>query len=430
MSTKGVASMFSSTLWRAFTTPVTYALLAVLIGTAIMQVRYVNKALQKFDSTQVIPVQFVLFTLSVIMGSAILYRDFEQATVESAVKFAGGCFLTFLGVYFITSGRASRDNDAEHASDEDDEEENIGVAQLDHNTREHRPSFSSRSTGKRKTVQNGDGCVDEMQWSRRSSHISFADRAPPKTPQHFQSTGSAPEILLTKTPEAESEDQEFETESAPLLGNPWRSTPDNSAPSPSRHHSSPIIPTDAHSSLLSIMGMSYHPPNEIHRTHSQDNPHTHPIYQSHNPPQPDPGLKDRPITPARTSLSLIMPGPLSSPLSGGLSAVVADTLRRGVDSPMSAKSRRSSKLSVRRLKSISQGPFDLDDGEEGSPLKQSQTNEDGVMTPRTSHGERSIQTPDEESSSSRNRARSLSNTLGDFLRGKRGRKDDDAAGGV
>lgn len=97
---------------------------------------------------------------------------------------------------------------------------------------------------------------------------------------------------------------------------------------------------------------------------------------------------------------------------------------------MSAKSRRSSKLSVRRLKSISQGPFDLDDGEEGSPLKQSQTNEDGVMTPRTSHGERSIQTPDEESSSSRNRARSLSNTLGDFLRGKRGRKDDDAAGGV
>lgn len=396
--------MLSSTLWRALTNPVTYALLAVLIGTAVMQVRYVNKALQRFDSTQVIPVQFVLFTLSVIMGSAILYRDFEQATVESAVKFAGGCFLTFLGVYFITSGRASPDDEA--ASNEEDDEENIG---LTYGTRENRPSFSSRSTGQR-TIRQTDGPADEMQWS--SSHISFADPGAPKTPQRFPSTGSAPEIVLTKTPEFGSGGQELEPESTPLLGN------NSHAPSPSRYYSSPDVHTEAQSSLLSIMG-SNRPPGEIQRTHSHENPHTHPNLQSNNPPEPDPVLKDRPVTPARTSLSLIMPGPLSSPLSGGLSAVVADTLRRGIDSPMSARSRKSSRMDIRRMRSSPQVLLEPEDGEDGSPLKQSQTYDDEV--PRS---EASTRAEEAGSSVPRNRARSLSNTLGDFLRGRRGKKDD------
>src|SRR5208282_5277293 len=92
---------------------------------SIMQVRYVNKALQRFDSTQVIPVQFVLFTLSVIIGSAVLYRDFEKTTVERAVKFVGGCLLTFFGVFLITSGRDSLTDD----SDDEDEgnDERIGL---------------------------------------------------------------------------------------------------------------------------------------------------------------------------------------------------------------------------------------------------------------------------------------------------------------
>lgn len=63
-----------------------------------MQIRYVNRALQRFDSTQVIPIQFVLFTISVIIGSAVLYRDFESATGDRIGKFVGGCLLTFLGV--------------------------------------------------------------------------------------------------------------------------------------------------------------------------------------------------------------------------------------------------------------------------------------------------------------------------------------------
>ena len=85
-----------------------------------MQIRYINRALQRFDSTQVIPTQFVLFTLSVIIGSAVLYQDFDAYTPSRAGKFVGGCLLTFLGVYFITSGRVRADDESSCSTDEEE----------------------------------------------------------------------------------------------------------------------------------------------------------------------------------------------------------------------------------------------------------------------------------------------------------------------
>lgn len=43
-----------------------------------MQIKYLNRALQYFESTTVIPTQFVLFTISAIIGSAVVYKDFDQ----------------------------------------------------------------------------------------------------------------------------------------------------------------------------------------------------------------------------------------------------------------------------------------------------------------------------------------------------------------
>jgi hypothetical protein len=49
----------------------------------------------------VIPVQFVLFTLSAIIGSAILYGDFQKAKFHQVVTFLYGCAATFAGVFII-----------------------------------------------------------------------------------------------------------------------------------------------------------------------------------------------------------------------------------------------------------------------------------------------------------------------------------------
>ncbi|EGX91619.1 DUF803 domain membrane protein [Cordyceps militaris CM01] len=151
LATKGVSSMLSSTLWRAFTAPLTYLLLFILLSTAIMQIRYVNRALQRFNSTQVIPIQFVMFTLCVIIGSAVLYRDFEKTTPEQASKFVGGCLLTFFGVFLITSGRQRKDEDEDYIDDAEGVDETFGlidqegnpVAEPDNDSRSDVPSRRS-----------------------------------------------------------------------------------------------------------------------------------------------------------------------------------------------------------------------------------------------------------------------------------------------
>lgn len=50
----------------------------------------------------VIPTQFVLFTLAAIIGSAVLYRDFDDISFHRFVVFIYGCLTTFLGVYLLT----------------------------------------------------------------------------------------------------------------------------------------------------------------------------------------------------------------------------------------------------------------------------------------------------------------------------------------
>jgi len=91
----------------------TYPVLAVLILTGVGQIRYLNRALMRFDSKVVIPVQFVLFTLSAIIGSAILYGDFKTAKFHQIVTFLYGCVATFLGVFIITWAPSSQDDNAE-----------------------------------------------------------------------------------------------------------------------------------------------------------------------------------------------------------------------------------------------------------------------------------------------------------------------------
>lgn len=380
-----------------------------------MQVKYVNKALQRFDSTQVIPVQFVMFTLSVIIGSAVLYRDFEKATAENVGKFVGGCLLTFFGVWLITSGRSRHDDDDESESDE--EEETIGLAnqdQLEETTWQGGPQkFESVRSQSRVEIENGgDAAYDsDLDDSRRSSRVSFAEPSPgPLTPRMYSNTTNRPSLRVTAI--SSDTDLPSGSESTPLLTNPWKNAASESLQT-SRHPgmtsmtSSPVLPSEAQTSTDSLK------PPMSSRSATHENLHTHPNHQN----GPTPPSADRPKTP-RHSISRMLPGPLLSPLSSGLSAVVADSLRRGVDSPLRNRSIRRPRLGVRRNKSGSQRLLqgdDLTDDEYGtSPLKQSTTADD--VSRSSGNGQSSER-------SRVTRTRSLSNTLGDLFRGKRQKTD-------
>jgi hypothetical protein len=67
----------------------------------------------KFDSKVVIPTQFVLFNLAAIVGSAVLYRDFDRLPFERFVIFLYGCAATFLGVFILA-------RPSQHPADDDE----------------------------------------------------------------------------------------------------------------------------------------------------------------------------------------------------------------------------------------------------------------------------------------------------------------------
>ncbi|KAL8946872.1 MAG: hypothetical protein Q9222_006784 [Ikaeria aurantiellina] len=103
----------------------------------------------------------------------------------------------------------------------------------------------------------------------------------------------------------------------------------------------------------------------------------------------------------------LRPGPFMSPLSSSLSAIVADSLRRGVhDSPSSAAAaRRRPRLDGMRQSKSQRAPAEAEDVEDGdSPLKQVATSEDGV-------GGREEVVEDEVG-----RKQSIGAALGEFLR--------------
>ncbi|KAI8802626.1 magnesium transporter NIPA-domain-containing protein [Cladochytrium replicatum] len=109
LSTKALSSLINTNFFLIVTYPITYLMLFVLVSTALLQVRYLNHALARFDSTEVIPTNFVLFTISTIIGSALLYHDFNRMTEFAIVSCLFGVFCMFGGVFLITGQRHSDD---------------------------------------------------------------------------------------------------------------------------------------------------------------------------------------------------------------------------------------------------------------------------------------------------------------------------------
>ena len=343
LSTKGIASLLSYQLWKVITFPVTYLLLAILVFTAVMQVKYVNRALQRFDSTQVIPTQFVMFTLFVILGSAILYRDFENRSTEDATKFFGGCALTFLGVWLITSGRGKETEDEEPGEDEEAinlvDEERFQNTVADVNP-PRKPSYASGS-------QKGFSTTD----------LPEDKQAPPmprmhSTPEYAVSIVSAPHAT-TPSPSSPpssahgaSRGPSLDYQSAlDLPNNPWASGTPSPVPSSShrnQHDAPPLgLPkpptlntTSSDSIVPATTRSSSHRPRTPHDPLSNTNPSNH-------------LTPDRRTVLPRHSITDMFTTPLSAPLSSSLSAVVADNLRHGV----TQRSRRASLREMNRTSS-------------------------------------------------------------------------------
>ncbi|EXJ63136.1 hypothetical protein A1O7_03581 [Cladophialophora yegresii CBS 114405] len=322
LSTKGVSSLLSASLYKAFTFSIFYFLVLILVGSALMQIRYLNRALQAYDSTQVIPTQFVLFTLSVIIGSAVLYRDFEHTTVDQAVKFVIGCLLTFFGVYLITSQRHELGEVEDAGGGEVEsirllDEETHGIDERTPLTRDP-AQLAAAAVGQQPGLYDGD-----------------EEQAGPVTPRR-RSVESSEVPSISVTPAESSET---------FIRNPWISSTDEMDATPPR--------TPQHKNLQLNATPFFTPAtsNPLQRTSSSpadpQTPTKLPV--SPRPPSPDRSALPTPDDPsptptflprsARGSISRLIPipGPLLAPLSNSLSALVADSIMKGEGAPRSVR---------------------------------------------------------------------------------------------
>ncbi|KAF4963983.1 hypothetical protein FSARC_8052 [Fusarium sarcochroum] len=397
LATKGVSSMLSSTLWRAFTTPVTYVLIVILLGTAVMQIRYVNKSLQRFDSTQVIPIQFVMFTLCVIIGSAVLYRDFERTNAEQAAKFVGGCLLTFFGVFLITSGREQSHDDDEVLSEADAFEETIGLANQDGNATS--------------TFQDGQGFSTPKSQSRRSSHLSplsypDAHRAlvAAVTPQHDNTFPSAKIMSSQMSPGQETSASGF----------PWN---DFGGPSTPPGRGVRAFSTDsilAGPGAANLTTFASHPTTPMREPMGNDGTLL---------PR---GLASptRPVGTGGRSRTFISPSPLSSTVT----AVVKDAFLRASDDS------RMRQSSMRRIRSTIRAGLFFNEADENSDPENNTNNPRSNTLPTHSAVPASVETlpsaldeaegPADDDDQVRRRSRSVSDTLGDFFGVRRKKRND------
>ncbi|NP_001089717.1 uncharacterized protein LOC734780 [Xenopus laevis] len=111
ISVKAVSGMLVLTFKGSMqlTYPIFYVMFVVMVASCIFQVKFLNQAMQLYNATEVVPINFVFFTTSAILAGVIFYQEFYGASVFNILMFIFGCFLSFFGVVLISKNQEKRE---------------------------------------------------------------------------------------------------------------------------------------------------------------------------------------------------------------------------------------------------------------------------------------------------------------------------------
>ncbi|KAK3740750.1 hypothetical protein RRG08_048992 [Elysia crispata] len=105
MGCKGVGVAITATArgHNEFTNWLTYVLLAVVVICILLELNYLNKALDTFNTAVVTPINYVLFTSCVIIGSAILFQEFFKMDFLNILGDACGFLTVIVGIFLLNA---------------------------------------------------------------------------------------------------------------------------------------------------------------------------------------------------------------------------------------------------------------------------------------------------------------------------------------
>ena len=107
MATKGLGTAFkqSATGYSQWTNWLTYFCIFVLISCISVQMNYLNKALDLFNTSIVTPVYYVFFTAFVMLATGILFKEFESLQLSDTLGLLCGFLITILSVFMLNMFR-------------------------------------------------------------------------------------------------------------------------------------------------------------------------------------------------------------------------------------------------------------------------------------------------------------------------------------
>lgn len=83
-------------------------LLLTVVAFICLQMNYLNKALDVFDTSIVTPVYYVMFTTMVIVVSAILFREWANMEATSILGATCGFGITIVAIFLLTSSHKEK----------------------------------------------------------------------------------------------------------------------------------------------------------------------------------------------------------------------------------------------------------------------------------------------------------------------------------
>ncbi|GFS15861.1 magnesium transporter NIPA2 [Elysia marginata] len=105
MGCKGVGVAIKATArgHNEFKNWLTYVLLGVVLTCILLQLNYLNKALDTFNTAVVTPIYYVFFTSCVIIGSAVLFQEFFKMGILDILGDACGFLTIIAGIFLLNA---------------------------------------------------------------------------------------------------------------------------------------------------------------------------------------------------------------------------------------------------------------------------------------------------------------------------------------
>lgn len=107
MGCKGVGVAIQQTIHgqNQFTNWITYVFLAVVIVCILVQMNFLNRALDIYNTAVVTPIYYVFFTTCVIVASLVLYKEFFSMSVKDIFGFICGFLTIVMGIFQLNAFR-------------------------------------------------------------------------------------------------------------------------------------------------------------------------------------------------------------------------------------------------------------------------------------------------------------------------------------